>query len=153
MELFHKSGSSGSRNGRRIASFAAIAATLALVATGCAATSDDASSTDSAGGDSPGSIVFLPKQLNNPYTDVVLGGGDAASKEIGFDASTLGPLEASASAQVPFIEQATQEGANVIVIAANDPTPSARRSSRPATPARRSSRSTPTRTPISVTCS
>ncbi|MFB2598792.1 rhamnose ABC transporter substrate-binding protein [Herbiconiux sp. P17] len=121
MELFHKSGRSGARNGRRIASFAAIAATLALVATGCAATSDDASSTDSAGGDSPGSIVFLPKQLNNPYTDVVLGGGDAASEEIGFDASTLGPLEASASAQVPFIEQATQEGANVIVIAANDP--------------------------------
>ena len=33
----------------------------------------------------------------------------------------LGPLEASASAQVPFIEQATQEGADVIVIAANDP--------------------------------
>ncbi len=120
MELFHK-GSSGSRGARRIASVAAIAATIALVATGCAGSSDGAGSTDSAGGDSPGSIVFLPKQLNNPYTDVVLGGGDTAASEIGFEASTLGPLEASASAQVPFIEQATQEGANVIVIAANDP--------------------------------
>ncbi|TAJ48256.1 MAG: rhamnose ABC transporter substrate-binding protein [Herbiconiux sp.] len=120
MELFHISGGSGSRRGRRIAAVAALAASVALVATGCAG-SGDATSTDSAGGDSPGSIVFLPKQLNNPYTDVVLGGGDTAAGEIGFSASTLGPLEASASAQVPFIEQATQEGANVIVIAANDP--------------------------------
>ncbi|WP_291056688.1 rhamnose ABC transporter substrate-binding protein [Herbiconiux sp.] len=122
MELFQKFGGSGRRsNARRIASVAAIAATVALVATGCASGGSDTASTDSAGGDSPGSIVFLPKQLNNPYTDVVLGGGDTAAGEIGFEASTLGPLEASASAQVPFIEQATQEGANVIVIAANDP--------------------------------
>ncbi|WP_368497668.1 rhamnose ABC transporter substrate-binding protein [Herbiconiux sp. A18JL235] len=113
--------SSRSRTGRRFASVAAIAATVALVATGCAGSSTDAGSTGSAGGDDAGSIVFLPKQLNNPYTDVVLGGGDTAAAEIGFEASTLGPLEASASAQVPFIEQATQEGANVIVIAANDP--------------------------------
>jgi rhamnose transport system substrate-binding protein len=122
MELFHKFGGASRRsNVRRVTSVAAIAAAVALVATGCAGSSGDAGSTDSAGGDSPGSIVFLPKQLNNPYTDVVLGGGDTASEEIGFEASTLGPLEASASAQVPFIEQATQEGANVIVIAANDP--------------------------------
>lgn len=67
------------------------------------------------------SIIFLPKQLNNPYTDVVLGGGKTASSEIGLDASVLGPLEAGASAQVPFIEQATLEGSNIIVIAANDP--------------------------------
>ncbi len=121
MELFHMSSSSRSRTGRRFASVAAIAAAVALVATGCAGSSNDAGSTDGAGGDDAGSIVFLPKQLNNPYTDVVLGGGDTAAAEIGFEASTLGPLEASASAQVPFIEQATQEGANVIVIAANDP--------------------------------
>ena len=31
------------------------------------------------------SIAFVPKQLNNPYTDVVLGGGEEASKAIGYD--------------------------------------------------------------------
>jgi len=119
MKLLHKPGTSGIRNRRKIASIAALAASFALVVTGCASASDAGSTT--AGGDDAGSIVFLPKQLNNPYTEVVLGGGDSAAKKIGFKASTLGPLESSASAQVPFIEQATQEGAKVIVIAANDP--------------------------------
>jgi rhamnose transport system substrate-binding protein len=114
MELF------STRKGiRRIVTVAAVAATVALVATGCAA-STSADTTAGAGAASK-TIAFLPKQLNNPYTDVVLGGGAAGAKEINFTSSVLGPLEASASAQIPFIEQATQQGTNVIVIAANDP--------------------------------
>ncbi|WP_378143753.1 rhamnose ABC transporter substrate-binding protein [Cnuibacter sp. UC19_7] len=120
MELFHTP-HSPKRRARRLASVAAVATAIALAATGCASGGGDASSTDGGSGGDAGTIAFLPKQLNNPYTDVVLGGGDTAAKEIGYNAETLGPLEASASAQVPFIEQATQEGANVIVIAANDP--------------------------------
>ena len=105
--------------GRRTASLAAIAVSVALIATGCAT---NAGSDDSGGDSAEGStIAFLPKQLNNPYTDVVLGGGEDGAKEAGFTSQVLGPLEASASAQIPFIEQATQEGTNVIVIAANDP--------------------------------
>lgn len=102
---------------RRIITMTAVAATVALVATGCAA----GASTDATAGGASKTIAFLPKQLNNPYTDVVLGGGAAGSKEINYTSSVLGPLEASASAQIPFIEQATQQGTNVIVIAANDP--------------------------------
>jgi rhamnose transport system substrate-binding protein len=117
MELFsHKS-----RGGRRAATVAAFAVSVALLATGCASGgSDDAGSGDSSGG-GDNSMAFLPKQLNNPYTDVVLGGGEDGAKEAGFSSQVLGPLEASASAQIPFIEQATQEGSKVIVIAANDP--------------------------------
>ena len=102
----------------RFASLAAVATVVALVATGCAT-----------GGTSPGtsgdgdlSITFIPKQLNNPYTDVVLGGGEDGATAAGF-ASTevVGPLEASASSQVSFINAETQAGTSVIVIAANDP--------------------------------
>jgi len=104
---------------RRIASFAAVATTIALVATGCASGGDSGGEA-SAGGDL--SITFIPKQLNNPYTDVVLGGGKKGAEEAGFTATeVVGPLEASASSQVSFINAETQAGTNVIVIAANDP--------------------------------
>ena len=67
-------------------------------------------------------ITFIPKQLNNPYTDVVLGGGKEGATAAGFaSADVVGPLEASASSQVSFINAETQAGTNVIVIAANDP--------------------------------
>src|SRR5664279_4176844 len=112
MKLF-----STSSRGGRIGSIAAIATVVALAATGCAATNGGDSDGNS---DSAGTIAFLPKQLNNPYTDVVLGGGEEGAAAIGYDSEVLGPLEASASAQIPFIEQATQQGTNVIVIAAND---------------------------------
>lgn len=117
MELFSHTSSVAKSRGRRTASLAAIAVTVALVATGCAAGGGGGGGE---GGDAQ-TMAFLPKQLNNPYTDVVLGGGEDGAEEIGYESQVLGPLEASASAQIPFIEQATQEGTKVIVIAANDP--------------------------------
>jgi len=114
MKLF-----STSSRGGRLGSIAAITMVTALAVSGCAATNGGGSGGGS--GDSAGTIAFLPKQLNNPYTDVVLGGGEEGAAAIGYDSEVLGPLEASASAQIPFIEQATQQGTNIIVIAANDP--------------------------------
>lgn len=68
------------------------------------------------------SITFIPKQLNNPYTDVVLGGGKKGAEAAGFaKEQVVGPLDASASSQVSFINAETQAGTNAIVIAANDP--------------------------------
>ena len=107
------------RSARRAAALIAAAASLALIATGCA-TGDSAGS--GGGGGAAESITFIPKQLNNPYTDVVLGGGKDGAKAAGFSATeVVGPLEASASSQVSFINAETQAGTNVIVIAANDP--------------------------------
>jgi len=118
MKLFHSSSLTGARTGRRLATFAAVATSVALLATGCAA----ATPGDSGDGSTDAlSIAFLPKQLNNPYTDVVLGGGKTGTEEIGGEYSVVGPLEASASSQVSFINTLTQQGAKVIVIAANDP--------------------------------
>lgn len=71
---------------------------------------------------SDATITFIPKQLNNPYTDVALGGGTKGAEEVGFsDNQVVGPLEASSSSQVSFINAEVQAGTNVIVIAANDP--------------------------------
>lgn len=108
------------QNGR-LAGMLAVAAAAALALTACNSGSGSAGgSSPAAGGDLK--ITFIPKQLNNPYTDVVLGGGKKGATEAGFASSqVVGPLEASASSQVSFINAETQAGTNVIVIAANDP--------------------------------
>ena len=107
--------------GARLASVVAGAAAVALLATGCSSPSD-AGASGSAAPAGDASITFIPKQLNNPYTDVVLGGGKAGAKEAGFGAvEIVGPLNASASSQVTLINAETQAGTDVIVIAANDP--------------------------------
>ena len=113
------------RHGRRgLVLAGSILTVAALALTGCSSGGSGAG--DSGGGGDAAaedlSITFIPKQLNNPYTDVVLGGGEEGATEAGFAASeVVGPLDASASSQVSFINAETQAGTNVIVIAANDP--------------------------------
>ncbi|RYV51170.1 rhamnose ABC transporter substrate-binding protein [Pengzhenrongella frigida] len=107
---------------RRVTSVAAIAAALALLAACSSGGDSDETSGSGGGGGEDLTITFIPKQLNNPYTDVVLGGGEEGATAAGFaDTQVVGPLEASASSQVSFINAETQAGTNVIVIAANDP--------------------------------
>ncbi|MCM3778063.1 rhamnose ABC transporter substrate-binding protein [Microbacterium hydrocarbonoxydans] len=109
------------RSGRRCLSGIAALTGIALIATGCAAGASDGGDGGS-GADGEQTITFIPKQLNNPYTDVVLGGGEDGATAAGFaDSQVVGPLDASASSQVSFINAETQAGTNVIVIAANDP--------------------------------
>jgi rhamnose transport system substrate-binding protein len=108
--------------GRRaqLAPLVAITAAAAMALTACGGGSGTTGETSAAVEEQK--ITFIPKQLNNPYTDVVLGGGKDGSQEAGFASSqVVGPLEASASSQVSFINAETQAGTNVIVIAANDP--------------------------------
>ncbi|MHA7279762.1 rhamnose ABC transporter substrate-binding protein [Arthrobacter sp. MDT2-2] len=118
MRFIH-SGSTGRR-----AAFAALATSAALVLSACGggAATEGGGSESGSGSEGDQTITFIPKQLNNPYTDVVLGGGEDGAKEAGFASSeVVGPLDASASSQVSFINAETQRGTNVIVIAANDP--------------------------------
>jgi len=108
------------RRSGRLAAAAALVASAALALTACAGGDTGGSGGDAATDDL--SITFIPKQLNNPYTDVVLGGGEDGAEAAGFAASeVVGPLDASASSQVSFINAETQAGTNVLVIAANDP--------------------------------
>ena len=95
----------------------------------CGGGSSTQGSEPSSGGNASGSydvssqsITFIPKQLNNPFSDVMLGGGKDAAGAIGFaEVNVVGPLEASSSSQVSFINSEVQAGTNVLVIAANDP--------------------------------
>ena len=106
--------------GGRLAPMVALTAAAALALTGCAGGGGTQWETSAPVEEQK--ITFIPKQLNNPYTDVVLSGGKKGSEEAGFASSqVVGPLEASASSQVSFINAETQAGTNVIVIAANDP--------------------------------
>ncbi len=111
---------------KRRAALAVAAALAAISLAACSGGAAPAGST-SATGSAPApagdlSITFIPKQLNNPYTDVVLGGGKTGATAAGFGkVQVVGPLEASASSQVSFINAETQARTNAIVIAANDP--------------------------------
>ncbi|MUL43635.1 rhamnose ABC transporter substrate-binding protein [Streptomonospora sp. PA3] len=66
-------------------------------------------------------ISFLPKQLNNPYFTVADAGGKEAVEELGGEFKEVGPSEATASSQVSYINTLSQQGSDVIVLAANDP--------------------------------
>ncbi|PPK98008.1 rhamnose transport system substrate-binding protein [Kineococcus xinjiangensis] len=66
-------------------------------------------------------IAFLPKQLNNPYSDIEAAGGKEAVEELGGEYSLVGPNDASASSQVSYINTLIQQQQDVINIAANDP--------------------------------
>ncbi|TDD47602.1 rhamnose ABC transporter substrate-binding protein [Kribbella antibiotica] len=65
-------------------------------------------------------IAYLPKQLNNPYTDVEVGGGKVAVDEIKGTYKLVGPNDASASSQVSYINTLIQQQQDVIAVAAND---------------------------------
>ncbi|MDQ0092819.1 rhamnose ABC transporter substrate-binding protein [Paeniglutamicibacter psychrophenolicus] len=109
---------------KRVGALTATLAAAALALSACAGGGTTPAGSEGASGSAKtdATITFIPKQLNNPYTDVVLGGGKTAATAAGFaTANVVGPLEASASSQVTFINAETQAGTNAIVIAANDP--------------------------------
>ena len=122
-----------SRLNRSLAAFGAVAIMASMSLAACSGSSDSADKDTAASGSSAtasdgsydvsdATITQIPKQLNNPFSDVMLGGGTNAAEELGFaDAQIVGPLEASSSSQVSFINAEVQAGTNVLVIAANDP--------------------------------
>jgi rhamnose transport system substrate-binding protein len=93
----------------------------------CGGSTSGGSSTSS-GGNSTGSsaggtlnIAFLPKAINNPYFDTAASGGKDAAKALGGTFKQVGPSEASAAAQVPYISTLTEQHSSAIVVSANDP--------------------------------
>ncbi|MEV3938230.1 rhamnose ABC transporter substrate-binding protein [Glycomyces sp. NPDC049804] len=77
---------------------------------------------DDGGEDGGGSYTLLPKNLGNPYFDTSEMGAQAAAEELGVTVTQVGPDAASPEAQVPFINTAAQQGADALIISANDPT-------------------------------
>jgi rhamnose transport system substrate-binding protein len=106
---------------KRAGALAALAVTVALVATGCAANGDGGDGGTRGDGDANLAITFLPKNLGNPYFDTSSKGGKAAVEEFGGTFAEVGPTEAAPDAQVSFINTLTQQGVGGIVVSANDP--------------------------------
>jgi rhamnose transport system substrate-binding protein len=66
-------------------------------------------------------IAFIPKNINNPYNVIETGGSMEACKEMGSEGKVVGPSDASASSQVPYINTMITQRQSAIVLAANDP--------------------------------
>lgn len=107
---------------RRLASLAAAALVTSLALTACG--SDDDSSSGGSGGSGGGdgtSVTFIPKNLGNPYFETSNAGGEEAVTEFDGSYEEVGPAEGSPDGQVQYINTATQQGRNALVISANDP--------------------------------
>jgi rhamnose transport system substrate-binding protein len=117
----------------RLAVSISAATALTLAVAGCGGTTKDSTANSGSGSQASATadpnaklkeglkIAYLPKQLNNPYSDVETSGGEEAVKELKGEYKKVGPNDASASSQVSYINTLIQQQQDVIVIAANDP--------------------------------
>lgn len=105
--------------------FSPIVAVLALVLlTACGgggSTTGSATGSPSTGGSAALNIAFLPKAINNPYFNTAATGGQSAATELKGSFKQVGPSDASAAAQVPFITTLTEQHVGAIVISGDDP--------------------------------
>lgn len=108
---------------KKAGALVAIAASAALLLSGCSGGASDTgeSGSDAGGSGSGASITFLPKNLGNPYFDTSSKGGKAAVEALGGTFTEVGPAEATPDAQVSFINTVTQQGADALAVSANDP--------------------------------
>ncbi|KRF37223.1 rhamnose ABC transporter substrate-binding protein [Nocardioides sp. Soil805] len=105
----------------RATALAALVLSLSLM-TACG--SDDSGS--DSGGESDGggdvALTMLPKNLGNPYFDTSTKGAEAAAEEVGAAIEQVGPETGDDPAgQVPFINTVAQQGADGLIVSANDP--------------------------------
>ena len=98
---------------------AAAAVALIFVVAGCSSTSATAAPPTAA---PLGSVVMIPKQVNNPYFDVAFKGAQQAATDLGGTLTQVGPSAADATQQIPFIQTATTQKASAIIVSADDAT-------------------------------
>ena len=92
-------------------------------------------------------VGLLPKLDTDPYFQVAKGGAEEAAKEIGGSVIQAAPSQATAEAQIEFINNFVAQKVGVIAIAANDANAVAPRSSAPRKKASMSSRTIRARPP------
>ena len=78
-------------------------------------------------------VGYLPKDIVNQYFAAAKTGVDKAAGELGGTVTQVGPNEAKADLQIPFITDLTTQGVNAIIISA-DGTDEVARPSRPRWP-------------------
>ncbi len=73
-------------------------------------------------GPATGGFIVIPKQSNNPYFDVAYEGAQDAAGVLGGDVSAPRTSGGDQTKQMWMIQTATNQGAQAIIIAPNDPT-------------------------------
>ncbi len=103
---------------------AAVTIAAALMLSACSSSSGGSSGSSGGGGSAKAksyAVTFMPKSIGNKYFAASDKGGKTAVTEFKGKFEEAGATEASATSQSPFIQTATQQKANAIVLAANDP--------------------------------
>ena len=93
---------------------------LVLVLAGCSSSSTPSPTAAPTTAAMSGSVVMIPKQINNPYFDVAFKGAQSAAAALGGTLTQVGPSAADATQQIPFIQTATTQGAKAIIVSADD---------------------------------
>src|SRR5437868_482089 len=95
----------------------------ALIMTACKKPEASTTTTGSAvaGAAKKTQIVYIPKNTGNPYFDGIIEGFKRGSTELGASFDTAAPAQPDPTAQIPFIKDQIQRGANIICISPNSP--------------------------------
>lgn len=64
-------------------------------------------------------MVYVAKNVGNPYFDSINQGFQQAAEELGFTFTHVGPPTAEATSQIPLIQQQVQRGVHVLAISPN----------------------------------
>jgi rhamnose transport system substrate-binding protein len=120
------------RTGGRVIALASIAvmvfaacssggsSTAPSVAASAPGSSAAAASPAGSGGAGPGTVGYLPKDIVNQYFAAAKTGVDKAAGELGGTVKQVGPNQATADLQVPFITDLTTQKVSAIIISADD---------------------------------
>jgi rhamnose transport system substrate-binding protein len=73
-----------------------------------------------ASGAGPGTVGYLPKDIVNQYFAAAKTGVDKAATELGGTVKQVGPNEAKADLQIPFIQDLTTQKVSAIIVSADD---------------------------------
>jgi len=95
----------------------AIAGTAVIVLSACSGGSSAAPATSAPAGGM--SVGYLPKDIVNQYFAAAKVGVDKAAAEAGVKVTQVGPNEAKADLQIPFITDLTTQGVSAIIISAD----------------------------------
>ena len=110
-------------NTKRGSAFVAVAVTAAMALSACSSSTPVSSGATGGSTKATGTlnIVFIPKNLGNPYFDTSDAGGKTAVTALGGKYSEVGPQTGTPDGQVQYINTATQQHASALVVSANDP--------------------------------
>ena len=104
--------------GRLVALVGVAALTISACSGGSGASASAAPSGSAAAGGT--TVGYLPKDIVNQYFAAAKTGIDKAAGELGGTVTQVGPNEAKADLQIPFITDLTTSGVNAIIISADD---------------------------------